>query len=234
MDNTLLDNLKKYCDGNKLGLEFVNNQVTEALQSGKKLNMGKIEHIIDFIVNSPFPPEQHSIRSLEKRAKKWIELNQELATGIVLTDSDVEIVFEKNNLYVYKLLSKNAVIHEGKVMNHCVGGYDPTRTDLYSLRDENGHSKATIEVTDNDINQIKGRGNGYIKPDYVDTILDFLELIGKPIRPSEMQYLGYLHIKKNSEAHRTLVENTNASFIERNGDLFLCVNKEIKVKNGKK
>jgi hypothetical protein len=85
-------------------------------------------------------------------------------------------------------------------MSHCVGGYTLTNDCLiYSYRDSKNMPHATFEVrkSNNEIIQIKGKGNGAIHPKYIDPILEFLKAIGMDIRPSDMINLGYHHIQKD-------------------------------------
>ena len=75
---------------------------------------------------------------------------------------------------VVRLISAESLADEGSRMHHCVGGYgypDAVRRgscEIYSLRDRDGRSRATLEVEDGRIWQIKGLANGSIDgPDRV-------------------------------------------------------------------
>ncbi len=70
---------------------------------------------------------------------------------------------------------------------------------IYSYRDSKNIPHATFEVKRKDglinqinqINQIKGKGNGPIHPKYIHPILAFLKSIGMNIRPNDMSYIEY-------------------------------------------
>ncbi len=75
---------------------------------------------------------------------------------------------------VVRLTSAESLADEGARMHHCVGGYgypDAVASgscEIYSLRDREGRSRATLEVEDGWIWQIKGFANGSIDgPDRV-------------------------------------------------------------------
>lgn len=99
-----------------------------------------------------------------------------------------------------KTTGKKAFEREGFFMAHCVGGYSPDNENchIYSYRDSKNEPHATFEVSksDNEIVQIKGKGNGAIHPKYIHPILAFLKAIGMNIRPSDMKNLGYFHLHK--------------------------------------
>ena len=223
-DKMLLNNLKTYCEGNKTALKFIELYV----KNKENINQGGVEHILDFIKNSEIPIDidNTSYRSLEKKTKKWVENNISSVIDVDLGIDDMIPVYSSGNLMVYKLLTKKALQVEGKLMNQCVGGYDPNRTDIYSIKDDNLMSHATIEVCKDNVNQVKGRGNGSVNPKYINIILEFLELIGKKVRESEMKYLGYISISK--EEKKLLQENFIVDILDFDDKDYLYVNKKIK------
>jgi hypothetical protein len=62
-----------------------------------------------------------------------------------------------------KLTTEDQLDDEGEEMQHCVGSYayevSRGRTTIYSLRDANGRPHVTIEVSNNKIEQIRGKQN---------------------------------------------------------------------------
>lgn len=75
-----------------------------------------------------------------------------------------EMVFEHGPWKFYALTTKEALEHEGDCQRHCVGRYwddvKSGRTKIFSVRDEKGVSKATIEVDHHYIvRQVKGPAN---------------------------------------------------------------------------
>lgn len=51
-------------------------------------------------------------------------------------------------------------------MNHCVGGYTVGQQDIYSLRDSSNAPHITIEVSNNEFEQIQGKGNTNVSKKY--------------------------------------------------------------------
>jgi hypothetical protein len=114
-----------------------------------------------------------------------------------VSSGDIETVHDfLDGTRIVKLLSKKAYQREGYYMSHCVGGYEPDKSTIYSYRDKNNEPHATFEVakSGNEILQVKGKGNGSIHPRYINPILTFLKIIGLEVRPSEMKNLGYLSV----------------------------------------
>lgn len=195
----------------KIYLDYVNQQkkdskltdwISTVLKNKLKkesLPQSEIEHVLDYLMSEKCPPriDRMSYDEAKSNTEKWSQANQKRGLGIVDNPDDIETVYSfENGMTVVKLLSKKAYEREGALMRHCLGGYSvSTDTIIYSFRDETNYPHSTIEIQGNeDVRQIKGKGNGCISPKYVHMILEFLKSIGKTIRPSEMTYLGYNHI----------------------------------------
>ena len=159
----------------------------------------EVEHIIDFLV-SPAAPSRLRRMSYQQAlagAEKWSAAQQKKGMHIQETAQDVEVLHEfADGARIVKLLTKTAYQREGFLMRHCLGGYNVDNTTIYSYRDAGNQPHATFEVSrcDDEIQQIKGKGNGPIHPRYIEPILVFLKTIGKSPRPAEMKHLGYYHI----------------------------------------
>lgn len=91
--------------------------------------------------------------------------------------------YPERNLQVVNIKNKAGLNYEGCIMHHCVGSYasrvEKGETQIYSLRDMGDVNKelvphATIEVKNGKIKQIKGRHDGIIACEYVDTVRDML------------------------------------------------------------
>ncbi|MEE8279071.1 MAG: PcfJ domain-containing protein [Alphaproteobacteria bacterium] len=69
---------------------------------------------------------------------------------------------------VVRLTAAESLADEGSRMHHCVGGYGYPEAvargscEIYSLRDREGRSRATLEVEDGRVWQVKGFANGSI------------------------------------------------------------------------
>lgn len=160
------------------------------------------EHIIDFLSSDAAPKrlQKMSFVDAKRKAKEWSEKNQKKGKNLIDSDDDIETIHDfLNGTKIVKLKTKKACQREGFLMSHCVGGYTPSENvHIYSYRDKKNMPHATFEVqkNNNEVVQIKGKGNGPIHPKYIHPILAFLKSIGMEIRPNDMQNLGYHHIDK--------------------------------------
>ena len=226
--------LKNYAENNEKCLKFLNEKVYPRIDDEKiRVILSEVEHILDYIKNSQDEDIQNcSYLRLAKRAKRWMRENQDIATGIVETEKDIEILHkcDHSKLKIVRLLTKNACLREGKLMNHCVGGYNPKESTLYSLRDSNNYPHATIEVSKsgNEVQQVKGKGNGSIHPKYIYALLHFFEkILNLPVRDSEMINLGY--IKLNKDEWNFLEDNfSNIKSCTFNNSRYLYIHSKVK------
>lgn len=173
--------------------------------------LSEIEHILDFLVSSAAPKrlQKMSYADAKRKAQEWAESNKKKGRGLVDSPEDIETIHDfLDGTKIVRLKTKKAFQREGFMMNHCVGGYSPdsTNQNIYSYRDAKNMPHATFEVqkANNEIVQIKGKGNGAIHPKYIHPILAFLKSIGMDIRPNDMVNLGYHHLP-----------NEHLSFLER-------------------
>lgn len=169
----------------------------------KKINQSEVEHVLDYLIHGPSPKRLLKMSYEEARSNtdKWVKAEQKKGKDIVEDNDDVEIFHEfKDGSKILKLLSKKSYQREGHLMSHCLGGYSPNSNQvIYSYRDSKNMPHATFEVQENnnEVAQIKGKGNGPIHPKYIHPVLIFLELLGQEIRPRDMQNLGYYHIHED-------------------------------------
>lgn len=192
-----------------------------------KVSISQLEHVIDWLnsADSPKRLQKLSVVDAKRLSAEWMERNK--SKGRDLSDSDEDIqdfMSFKDGSKMVKLLTKKAFTREGYLMSHCLGGYSVrTGYDLYSLRDDKNIPHATFEISKNndDILQIKGKGNGLIHPKYIHRVLDFLKELGMTIRSSEMINLGYFHIHKE---HLDFVKNkikNDEKIVDLNGESYL-------------
>jgi hypothetical protein len=92
---------------------------------------------------------------------------------------------------VVKLTTARELHDEGQRMKHCVGSYarrvEDRRSQIYSLRNEGGQSRATIEVkADGRIAQTRGYGNGPVPHAYRPALRRFVDDGGFSISPHSM------------------------------------------------
>lgn len=162
-----------------------------------------LEHILDYLISPAAPKrlQKLSVTDAKRKAKEWSDRNQRKGRGLVDTDADIETIHDfLDGTKIVRLKTKSAMQREGFLMSHCAGGYVPENADchIYSYRDAKNMPHATFEVrkNNNEIVQIKGKGNGPIHPRYIHPILAFLQTIGMQVRPSDMRNLGYYHIER--------------------------------------
>lgn len=163
-----------------------------------------LEHIVDYFVSPAAPTrlQKMSFVDAKRKAKEWSESNQKKGRGLIDSEDDIETIHDfKDGKKIVRLKTKKALQREGFFMSHCVGGYQPDSNDfhIYSYRDEKNIPHATFEIRkqNQEIVQIKGKGNGPIHPKYIHPILAFLEVIGMKVRPDDMINLGYHYINKD-------------------------------------
>lgn len=175
-------------------------------QSKKALpSVEEREHIIDYLISSAAPTRlrKMSYAQAKTAAEKWSAANQKKGRDRVETAEDTELLEDLGDgTRIVKLLTKRAYEREGFLMRHCLGGYTPGSSSVFSLRDKNNEPHVTFEMTKkgDTIQQVKGKGNGSIHPKYIDPTLAFLKKIGVEVRPSEMQNLGYYHVTTGARA----------------------------------
>lgn len=163
-------------------------------------NQSEIEHIIDFLQSDMAPVRLRKMSYVQAKtsAEKWNNLLKKRGATIQETESDVKTFIKLTSGYRFvQLLGENAFKREGALMSHCVSSYfGKTNTKVYSLRDPQNNPHCTIEVVGNNdqIQQIKGKGNGSIHPNYIGKVLIFLKKLNIPVRDSELQNLGYINI----------------------------------------
>lgn len=188
-----------------------NNEVLEwcetilrAAMKKNNLDQSEIEHTIDFLVSDASPQRlrKMSWQQAKSGADKWSKAQQKKGRNLVDNEDDIETIHDFfDGTRIVKLLSKKAYQREGFFMSHCVGAYDPESSTIYSYRDKNNEPHATFEISkrNEQITQIKGKGNGAIHPKYIHPILIFLKTIGMDVRPSDMINLGYQHVTDATE-----------------------------------
>lgn len=198
----------KHPDFKQEVLTWINSNLANYLKKNEE-NQTEIEHILDYL-NSDTAPERlkkMSYKQAKESAEKWIQSLVKKAADIIETDADVETFLEFDGGYRFvKLIGKAAFQREGNLMSHCVASYHgKSNTTIYSLRDNKNQPHCTIEVNSStgrdgkqSINQIKGKGNGSIHPNYIRFVLEFLKKIDVEVRSYEMKNLGYEDLEEEA------------------------------------
>lgn len=138
--------------------------------------------LCDYVSEERIDPAHLTLNQLLHRSHRWhaAQRRDEMAAAA----PPAERVYDRDKYGVFKLTTREALEHEGNFMNHCVGRYwkdvhDGVK-DIYSVRNLDGQSVATVEVQEGRVVQIKGPSNRAVtKPlELCDTVYYFLESIG--------------------------------------------------------
>ena len=197
--NWVQTTMKKYIETNNVSID----------------RQGELEHIIDYLESrrKPLKLRRMSMEQALRLSKEWTKRLEKKGQDIKEKDGDVLpfLEFEKTGFKIVQLVGDSAFKREGALMRHCVGSYyGKEGVKIYSLRDPLNNPHCTIEITeDESIQQIKGKGNGPIHPDYINFIVAFLKKLGLPVRSSELQNLGYEEVSPDLKKYIESVYGKN-------------------------
>jgi len=106
----------------------------------------------------------------------------------------------------YKLTDQDCLDREGKVMGHCIASYgarvESGDTVIYSLRDNNNFSHATVEVNRGELIQVKGKRNAPPVKKYQRATVALLNTLNVPPSNSGMndiRGMDFLYNKSNNK-----------------------------------
>lgn len=207
-------------------LMWLNTAAKNALKK-QAITESELEHVLDYLVSPAAPArlQKMSVSDAKRLAAKWSEANQKKGKNLLDSSDDIETIHDfLDGTRIVRLKTKKALQREGFLMSHCVGGYQLTADcHIYSYRDAKNMPHATFEVSkrNDEIVQIKGKGNGPIHPKYIHPILAFLRSLGMEVRPHDMQNLGYYHLPKE---HLDFLKQTEAwpQVTMINGEAYAC------------
>ena len=221
-----LEQYKAYAthvNANKEVIEWVETTLKNYLEKNAPTTE-EVEHIIDFLVMSEHKnPTKTGYPEAKKLAQKWLEQQIKKGEDIIETEQDTEVVLDFGDGFkIVKLVGENAYKREGFLMSHCVADYFGRDVEIYSLRDSKNMPHCTIEKDQ----QIKGKGNGDIHPNYIDYVVKFLEHTGMTVGDSEMKHLGYVNIESvkdeidTSKAFKEKYLPKNTTVTDKNGNKY--------------
>ena len=199
------------------------------------VTLGAAEHIIDWIeATKPVKLKKMRWDEALKAADKWTKSEQKKGSHIKEADKDTKLFMGVGEFEIVQLIGENAFKREGHLMSHCVASYyGKTGMKIYSLRDKDNNPHCTFEVVGDDrVQQVKGKGNGPIAPDYIEAVVQFLEKLGMEVRDSEMANLGYINIAKqkkylNKETAASLFRKTywnkKDKLLDKDRNEFACL-----------
>lgn len=145
-------------------------------------------HWCDYMATLPEKHLSMTVEAMTKKVKEWDKqlerqkLMLSLATGVTE-------VWRRKTIYLVELQTKEALVAEGQVMRHCVGGSNywhnvqKKRIGIYSLRrDEQVTPLATVELDLRAklVAQIKGPCNKQIEDDLSTLIWQYAAAVLRP------------------------------------------------------
>lgn len=220
-----LEEYAKHLNASSEITDWLKTAGKKAIQA-KKIDTSEMEHILDFLVSPAAPArlQKMSVIDAKRKASEWSEQQQKKGKHLKDSDDDIETIHDfKDGTRIVLLKTKSALQREGFLMSHCAGGYSVQADQkIYSYRDANNMPHATFEVkkSNNEIVQIKGKGNGTIHPKYIHPILAFLEAIGMKVRPADMVNLGYYHLHKSHIDFIKQYKNAAKQLAEIGGEFY--------------
>lgn len=144
----------------------------------------QVEGVIDWLGSQDVHGVNLGRMPFEVAMEKSVEWHRRLAhrtTTVATNQGGTEVIRRYPNRYTWnRLLTPDALDHEGDQMGHCVGrgsyddGVAAGTTQILSLRDPNGGSHVTVEIRNRAIQQVKGRGNKVPVVKYRMAVIDLL------------------------------------------------------------
>ncbi len=121
-----------------------------------------IRYIVDFVVGSA-DARIETYKTFDDAYKASQEWHETLSQGMdqdVEHRDDAQVIHDFKNGYKIVDLQQCDLDAEGNAMGHCVGTYDLSQgKKIYSLRDARNKPHVTIEIENNEVEQIKGKQN---------------------------------------------------------------------------
>ena len=155
--------------------------VNDNINQGKEvlilsdIKLDELLHYADFL-NTLSSTKDLTRMSFDQFVKKLSEWEHSFKNAKDEEDGITEIMIIGEYTWV-EITGRRSLKREGKLMNHCVGGYyedvASNKCKIYSLR-HNTKPLVTVEYRNKNITQIRGNSNQPINPKYVDMVVLFL------------------------------------------------------------
>jgi hypothetical protein len=227
-----MQQLTKYLTYNNPSAEvqnWIRTVLAATIKKGTE-NQVEIEHILDFLASDKAPTRLKKMSYAQAKAAtdKWNKTLIKKGEHIQESEADIKVLKRfSDGFKLVELVGENAFKREGYLMRHCAGSYaNRTNTKVLSLRDPLNMPHATFELQQDQMNQIKGKGNGSIHPDYIKKVLAVLKMFKVDVRSSEMENLGYIEV---SDTVGTMLkkEFTGAKFLKIKDSEYFYVNSRV-------
>lgn len=180
-------------------LNWIKTTLAATLRKEPQPAQQEIEHILDYLCSARGPKKLRKMSYAQAKTKteEWSKAQQKKGADIDEGPEDIRVIKKfKNGARIVELIGQNAFKREGFLMRHCVASYYGGSKKVYSYRDADNMPHVTFEVDkqNDQILQIKGKGNGSIHPNYIKPVVAFLKHVGMEVRGNEMQNLGYYYL----------------------------------------
>jgi hypothetical protein len=154
-------------------------EMIELFQSLTRLAR-EVHELADFVTATRTDPGRLTLNQLLYRSRRW---HAAQARHQAAQEAPPAREVWRGKYSIFQLETAEALKHEGEYLQHCVATYwNEVRygaCEIYSVRDSEGQSVATFQISGGAIQQIRGQRNKRIKNrDICDTIEDFLESRG--------------------------------------------------------
>ena len=145
------------------------------------------EGVYDYFFKQPVEQRLINMSKDYDKVLKALEANKDLesAKNIYNDPKKARLIKDYGNGWKWvQLLDKDACQLSGDLMDHCVGGYDPLHPYQRILQlvgpDGDGHATIQLSMSSddfkpvNEVEQIKGKKNSELKPEYEQMVKDLL------------------------------------------------------------
>ncbi len=178
-----------------------------------------IRYIVDFVVGSA-DAKIESYKTFDDAYKASQEWHETLSQGMdqdVEHRDDAQVIHDFKNGYKIVDLQQCDLDAEGNAMGHCVGTYDLNQgKKIYSLRDARNKPHVTIEIENNEVEQIRGKQNKPPVEKYAKMIRGWLKITSLDYKESydyvsiaTPEGLAILAKSNNNGIRMAVIQNKN-------------------------
>src|SRR3990167_4966688 len=198
--------------------------ITTQILTETKITQTEAEKVLDYLISdkSPTRLDRATWKQMKVNTEKWEKSLIKKGENIQESEGDTQVIMDFNDGFkIVQLIGARAFEREGYLMRHCVSSYFGKDDNVYSLRDEDNMPHATMSRSSQ---QIKGKGNGSIHPEYIRYVVEFLEYLKIDVRDEEMKNLGYINIER-------ILEDIDTSNLQLFRDKYFYLNGDINFKD---